>query len=90
MAPKKPAHEIRLGRIRVTIWANQTEDHEVWFNVTMSRLYKDESQWKDATSFRRDDLPVVAKAVDMAYAWIWDRHTALEQVEEKVQEKDEE
>jgi len=57
MAPQKPAHEIRLGRIRVTIWANQTDDHDLWFNVTLTRLYRDENTWKDAASFRRDDHP---------------------------------
>jgi hypothetical protein len=68
---KKPAHEIRLGRIRAAIWANETENRQVWFNVTVSRLYKDGDQWKDTATYRRDDLPIVAKVVDMAYAWIW-------------------
>jgi hypothetical protein len=67
----KPAHEIRLGRIRAAIWANQADNREVWFNVTVSRLYKDGEQWKDTTAFGRDDLPIVAKVADMAYAWIW-------------------
>ncbi|MGA2254518.1 MAG: hypothetical protein ABSG53_07650 [Thermoguttaceae bacterium] len=67
----KPAHEIRLGRIRAVIWANHADSREVWFNVTVSRLYKDGEQWKDTTSFGRDDLPIVAKVADMAYAWIW-------------------
>lgn len=67
----KPVHEIRLGRIRAAIWANGTESRNVWFNVTVSRLYRDGDQWKDTAAFRRDDLPIVAKVVDMAYAWIW-------------------
>jgi hypothetical protein len=73
---KKPAHEVRLGRIRAAIWANQTEDSDTWFNVTISRLYKDEGEWRDADSFRRDDLPIVIKVVDMAYDWIWRRQMA--------------
>ena len=73
---KKPAHEVRLGRIRAAIWANQTEDSDTWFNVTISRLYKDDGEWRDADSFRRDDLPIVAKVVDMAYDWIWKRQMA--------------
>ena len=67
----KPMHEIRLGRIRASIWANQSGNREVWYNVTVSRLYKDGEQWKDSTAFGRDDLPIVAKVADMAYAWIW-------------------
>ena len=38
MAQKqKPIQEIRLGRIRAAIWANQTEGLDVWFNVTVAR-----------------------------------------------------
>ena len=74
MAQKqKPVKEVRLGRIRAAIWANQTEGRDIWFNVTVSRLYKDGDQWKDTSAFRRDDLPIVAKVVDMAYAWIWEQ-----------------
>ena len=43
----------------------------MWFNVKVTRLYKDGEQWRDTSTFRRDDLPVAAKVVDMAYAWIW-------------------
>jgi len=68
---QKPVHEIRLGRIRAAIWANETDNRQVWFNVTVSRLYKDGDQWRDTSTYRRDDLPIVAKVVDMAYAWIW-------------------
>jgi hypothetical protein len=71
MAKNRPAHEIRLGRIRAAIWANENGQDDVWFNVTVSRLYNDGDGWKDSSTFRRDDLPVVAKAMDMAYAWIW-------------------
>jgi hypothetical protein len=67
----RPAKEIRLGRIRAAVWANKTETGDVWFNVTVTRLYKDGDRWQDTATFRRDDLPIVAKVVDMAYAWIW-------------------
>jgi hypothetical protein len=39
--------------------------------VTISRSYKDGDDWKETTSFGRDDLPLVAKAVDMAHTWIF-------------------
>lgn len=73
---KKPAHEVKLGRIRAAIWANRSEDSDTWYNVTVSRLYKDEGEWCDAVSFRRDDIPIVIKAMDMAYEWIWRRQIA--------------
>ena len=72
MTKKRPAHEIRIGMIRAAIWANENGANDIWFGVTVSRLYKDGSAWKDSFVFRRDDLPVVAKLMDMAYAWIWD------------------
>ena len=68
---KEPAHRIPLGRITAAIWANETDNGRVWFNVTVTRSYRDGDEWKDTSSFSRDDLPIVAKAADMAYAWIW-------------------
>ncbi len=67
----KPARDFRLGRIKATIWANHTADGDVWFSVEIVRLYQDAGQWHESTSFGRDDLPLVAKAADMAFAWIW-------------------
>lgn len=68
---KKPVHEIRLGRIRAAIWENETQNGSL-FNVTFSRLYKDEEdQWNDSTSFGRDDLPLLAKVADMVHTWIF-------------------
>lgn len=82
MAQKaKPVHEIQLGRIRAAIWANHTEAHGTWFNVTVTRRYKEADRWQDTTSFGRDDLPIVAKAADMAYAWILGQHTTAHESE---------
>ena len=76
MAQKRPFHEIRLGPIRAAIWANGNGPNDAWFSVTVSRHYKDGNGWKTSSSFRRDDLPVVAKIMEMSYAWIWDQQTA--------------
>ena len=66
-----PIHEIKLGRIRATIWGNRTNRRTLWYSVTVSRKYRDGEQWKETTSFGRDDLPLLSKAVELAYAWIW-------------------
>ncbi len=66
----KPVNEIRLGAIKAAIWANETQNG-VRHNVTLSRLYKDEDEWKSSDSFGRDDLPVVAKVADLAHTWIY-------------------
>jgi hypothetical protein len=67
---KKPVHEIRLGRIKATLWENETQNG-TRHNVTLSRLYKDGENWKDSSSFGRDDLPLVAKVADLAHSWIF-------------------
>jgi hypothetical protein len=66
----RPVHEVRLGRIKAAIWENETQNG-TRHNVTVSRLYKDGNDWKDSTSFGRDDLPLVAKVVDQAHSWIF-------------------
>jgi hypothetical protein len=66
----KPVHDIRLGRIKAAIWRNEPQTGTM-FNVTISRLYRDGTQWRDSTSFGRDDLPIVAKVADMAHTWIF-------------------
>jgi hypothetical protein len=71
-AKAKPVHEIRLGRIKAAIWENETQNGTV-FNVTLVRLYRDGKQWKDSTSFGRDDLPLVAKVADRVHSWIFDQ-----------------
>ena len=71
-AKQKPAHEIRLGRIKATIWENQT-DNGTRYSVTISRLYKDGDDWKQTTSFGRDDLPLVAKVADLVHTWTYEQ-----------------
>ncbi len=70
-AKKKPVHEIRLGRIRAAIWENDTKNG-ARHNVTFSRLYKDEDEWRDSTSFGRDDLPLLQKVADRVHSWIFE------------------
>ncbi len=66
---QRPAHEIRLGRIKATIRANQG-DNGAWFSVTLSRSDKEGDEWKSSSSFGRDELLTVAKAADLANSWI--------------------
>jgi len=67
---KRPVHEIRMGRVRAAIWENETQNG-TRYNVTLSRLYRDGDQWKDSSSFGRDDLPLVAKVADQVHTWIY-------------------
>ncbi len=66
----KPVHEIRFGRVKAAIWENSTPNG-TRHNVTITRLYKDEDQWKDSASFGRDDLLLVAMVAEEACRWIY-------------------
>jgi hypothetical protein len=70
---QKPVHEVRLGRIKATIWANDTESG-VRHNVTLARLYKEGDEWKKSGSFGREDLPLVMKVADLAHTWIYQQN----------------
>ena len=61
MANQKPVDEIRIGRVKATIWRNGT-DEQPRHNVTFSRLYKDGDQWKSTQSFGRNDLLVLGES----------------------------
>src|SRR5438132_1139983 len=74
-AKQRPVHEVRLGRIRAAIWANQG-DNGTWYNVTLSRNYKDGDEWKSSASFGRDELLTLAKVADLANTWIHDQSQA--------------
>lgn len=71
-AKQQPVHEVRLGSIKATVWENETTAG-TRHNVTVSRLYKDGDQWKQTESFGRDDLPLLAKVVDLAHTWIFEQ-----------------
>ena len=62
--PERPVHEVRIGRIKAAIWANEG-DNGTWFNVTVSRSYKDGDEWKSSSSFGRDELLTLAKVADL-------------------------
>ena len=71
MSSKKPIHEIRLGRIKAAIWENEGENG-IRYNVTLTRLYKNgKDEWRDSTTFGRDDLPLVEKVCHMTHLWIF-------------------
>ncbi len=69
MAKQKPAGEIKLASIRATIWQNPVQGR-IMHSVTFSRLFREEGAWRDASSFSRNELLIVARAAGMAFDWI--------------------
>ncbi len=63
----KPVDEVRIGRVKATIWRNLTDDGKPRYNVVFARLYKDGDTWASSPSFGRNDLLVLAKVADLAH-----------------------
>ena len=64
-----PAHKIRHGAVSASIWRQETEKGPM-FNVTFQRTYKDGDDWKNSTSFGRNNLLVVGLIAARAFEWI--------------------
>ena len=65
--------------------ATGTED-QPRYNVTFSRLYKEDDQWKSTHSFGRNDLLVLAKVADFAHTRIFQLPQEAELPEVQVDE----
>jgi len=67
---QRPAHEIRFGRLKLTIW-KQESDKGPWFSVVPTRSYRDaQGNWHSSQRFGLDDLLLLAKLCDLADTWI--------------------
>ena len=68
--PNQPVERVEVGSgVWVSIWENQSKNNGTWYSVTITRSYRDGDEYKNTTSFRRDDLLFVAKAASMAFDW---------------------
>jgi hypothetical protein len=63
-------HVIRFGLIKCEIFARHTRTG-TRFVVTATRLYRNGQQWQESKQFFREDLLVLAKALDLAHTWIY-------------------
>ena len=65
----KPVHTLRHGVISASIWRQDTEKGPM-FNVTFQRSYKEGEEWKNSTSFGRNNLLVLSLLAMRAFEWI--------------------
>ena len=72
MANPKPVAEVRIGRVKATVWPNETKEGRTKYNVTFSRLYRDSEEWKRTQSFSRNDLLLLAIVADLAHSRIFE------------------
>lgn len=72
-----PVDHVRLGAVQAAIWRNETENGPR-YAATFERRYFDAKadDWKSSSSFNRDDLPILGRAADMAFARIHELQAA--------------
>jgi hypothetical protein len=69
----RPTAEVRIGRIKATVWANVRDDGKgTWYSVQLVRLYRDGEEWRTSQTFGRDDLLLVAKVADLAHSRVFE------------------
>jgi hypothetical protein len=67
--PVRPAHTVRLGKIRASVWGNRT-NNATWYTITMNRLFKDKNgKWGQSDSFGVEDLPTIAAITEELTRW---------------------
>jgi len=65
-----PAHTIRIGFVKATIWYNKNGDTG-FYSVNVTRSYKGtDDKWADGDSFNHTDLLNAAKVLERAESWI--------------------
>jgi hypothetical protein len=69
----KPVQTFRLRGVSVSVFENNAKmkDRDVTFHkVAIQRSYRDGDEWKNTTSFGRDDLPVLGLLLKQAWQWV--------------------
>jgi len=72
---QKPVKVIRLRGVSASIFANQakSDGRDITFHkVSLQRSYKDGDEWKQTSSFGRDDLPIVNLVLKRAWEFVLD------------------
>lgn len=65
----KQQHEIRRGLIKVRIRQRNSKSRR-GYTVSIVRLYRNGSEWKESARFERDDIPLIRLVLDQAHTWI--------------------
>ena len=65
----QPAFTDRRGRLRLAVWANQT-DKGVRFSSEITRTWKDGDEFRSTTRLDEQDLLAAARLAQLADDWI--------------------
>jgi hypothetical protein len=64
-----PAYTCRHRALKAAVWLNESENGP-FYNVTVSRSYKDGDTWKESSSFGYDDILHVAELLRTCHSFI--------------------
>lgn len=70
---KQPVAQIRIGRLKATIWENtSSSSNGPWHNTQFCRLFKNDAdgEWNESTNFGRDELLTLAELARETFRWI--------------------
>jgi hypothetical protein len=68
-AGNAPVFVARHRALKAAVWQNESENG-TFFNVTVSRSYKDGDNWKDSSSFGYDDVLIVGELLRTCHGFI--------------------
>jgi len=64
-----PVFSCRHRALKAAVWQNESEKGP-FFNVTVSRSYKDGETWRESTSFGYDDILPIAELLRTCHGFI--------------------
>ena len=69
--PNLPDKKFKAGGITATVWKGVSPKGAVYFNVQISRSYKDkDNNWKNTSSLRENDVPKAMVLLQKAYEYV--------------------
>ena len=84
---KGPIDRIPYGNLQASIWENQG-DKGAFYNVTFSRSYQVDGEWKNTNSFNERDVQLLAKLAVDAGVRMRELSQGQTQVEEPAQKQE--
>jgi len=69
-----PVFTTRHRALKAAVWRNESAENGPFFNVTVSRSYKDGDDWHESSSFGFDDVLIVAELLRTCYGFISREH----------------
>ena len=68
---KVPERKFRAGSVTATVWKGVSQTGSAYYNVQISKSYKDkDNNWKNTSSFRENDVPKAMVVLQKAYEFV--------------------